>query len=148
MVNNEPFALQTVNGYVRIRRMWQVGDIIELNLPMPVRRVRSHRKVKANAGRIALQRGPVVYCFEGIDNPQGIANLVLPPDTIFQSEYREDLLGGVVTLTGQGKIRQSGEDGKTALEDIDVTAIPYYAWAHRSKNEMAVWLPESAEVGK
>jgi DUF1680 family protein len=57
-------------------------------------------------------------------------------------------LGGVVTINGQAKIRQPQENGKTVLKDIEVTAIPYYAWAHRSKNEMAVWLPESAEVGK
>ena len=144
-VNGEPVALEIVNGYVRIQRAWEVGDIIELNLPMPVRRVRSHRKVKANRGRIALQRGPVVYCFEGVDNPQGVGNLVLPPDATFQTEYRGDLLGGVVTITGQGKIRQPQENGKTELKDIEVTAIPYYAWAHRGKNEMAVWLPESAD---
>ena len=142
-VNGEPVALEIVNGYVRIRRAWKVGDIIELNFPMPVRRVRSHNKVKANAGRIALQRGPVVYCFEGADNPQGVGNLVLPPDATFQTEYRGDLLGGVVTLTGLGKIRQPQENGTTVLKDIEITAIPYYAWAHRSKNEMAVWLPES-----
>jgi DUF1680 family protein len=86
-----------------------------------------------------------VYCFEGIDNPHGVANLVLPPDATFQTEYRDDLLGGVVTITGRGKIPQAQGDGKTGLKDIEVTAIPYYAWAHRSKNAMAVWLPESAK---
>jgi len=143
-VNDEPIPLGIVNGYVRIRRAWQVGDVIALNLPMPVRRVRSHRKVKTNAGRIALQRGPVVYCFEGADNPKGVANLVLPPDAVFETQYRDDLLGGVVTITGQGKIRWPDVNGETVLKDIAITAIPYYAWAHRSKNEMAVWLPESA----
>jgi len=147
-VNNEPIALEIVNGYVRIRRTWEVGDIIELNLPMPVRRVRSHGNVKANRGRIALQRGPVVYCFEGVDNPQGVANLVLPPEAMFRTEYRDDLLGGVVTIIGQGKSRPPRENGGTALKDVEVTAIPYYAWAHRRKNEMAVWLPESGEVGE
>ncbi|MFC1635313.1 glycoside hydrolase family 127 protein [Planctomycetota bacterium] len=147
-VNNDPVALEIVNGYVRIRRMWEVGDLIELNLPMPVRRIRSHRKVRANRGRIALQRGPVVYCFEGVDNPQGVANLVLPPDATFQTEHRDDLLGGVVTISGTGKIRQPQQNGKTGLKDIEVTAVPYYAWAHRSKNEMAVWLPESDDRGK
>jgi DUF1680 family protein len=147
-VNNRPVALDVVKGYARIRRTWEAGDVIELHLPMPIRRVRSHKKVKANTGRVAIQRGPVVYCFEGADNPQGVANLVLPPDTMFQSEYRGDLLGGVVTLTGRGKIRQPQENGTTVLKDIDVTAIPYYAWAHRGRNEMAVWLPESAEGGK
>ncbi|MBN2313290.1 MAG: glycoside hydrolase family 127 protein [Sedimentisphaerales bacterium] len=142
-VNSQPVALVIVNGYVRIHRVWNVGDVIELNLPMPVRRVRSHWKVKANTWRIALQRGPVVYCFEGADNPQGVSDLILPPDATFRTEYRDDLLGGVVILTGQGKIRQSRENDKTALKDIEVTAIPYYAWAHRGKNEMAVWLKES-----
>jgi DUF1680 family protein len=147
-VNSEPVALEIVNGYMRIRRAWEVGDIIELNFPMPVRRVRSHRNVRANRGRIALQRGPVVYCFEGVDNPRGVANLVLPRDATFRTEYRDDLLGGVVTITGQGKIRRSEKNGEEELENIEVIAIPYYAWAHRSKNEMAVWLPESSEVGK
>jgi DUF1680 family protein len=145
-VNDQPVALVLVNGYVRIHRLWEVGDIIELNFPMPVRRVRAHRKVKANTGRIALQRGPVVYCFEGADNPQGVSNLVLPPDAAFQTEYRDDLLGGVMTITGQGKIRQPQVNGETVYKDIEVTAIPYYAWAHRGRNEMAVWLPESNGV--
>jgi len=142
-VNGRPVALDVVKGYARIRRTWEAGDVVELNLPMPIRRVRSHRKVRANTGRIALQRGPVVYCFEGVDNPQGVANLVLPPEATLQAEYRSDLLGGVVRITGQGKIRQSQDGGKTVLKDIEVTAIPYYAWAHRGKNEMAVWVPES-----
>lgn len=145
-VNDQPVALVIVNGYIRIDRTWNVGDIVELNFPMPVRRVRSHWRVRANTGRIALQRGPVVYCFEGVDNPQGVSNLVLPTDTTFQTEYRDDLLGGVVILTGEGKIRQPQENGKTALKDIEIKAIPYYAWAHRGKNEMAVWLP--AETGR
>ncbi|OHB78529.1 MAG: six-hairpin glycosidase, partial [Planctomycetes bacterium RBG_16_55_9] len=79
-VNGEPIALEIVRGYTRIARAWQVGDVIELELPMPVRRVRAHAKVRADAGRVALQRGPIVYCFEGADNPQGVASLVLPPD--------------------------------------------------------------------
>jgi DUF1680 family protein len=147
-VNDEPVPLEIVNGYVRIRRAWQVGDVVALDLPMPIRRVRSHRKVKANRGHIALQRGPIVYCFEGADNPQGVANLVLPPDAVFETQYHDDLLGGVVTVMGQAKIRQPDVSGKAVLKDIDVTAVPYYAWAHRGKNEMAVWLPESADVGK
>ena len=147
-VNGEPITLELEKGYMRIRRLWEVGDIIGLNFPMPVRRLRSHKKVKDNAGLVALQRGPVVYCFEGADNPQGVSDLVLPPDATLRTEYRGDLLGGVVTLSGRGKIRQAQENGTTVLKDIEMTAIPYYAWAHRTKNEMAVWLPESAEVGK
>ena len=142
-VNGNPVALNIVKGYARISRTWKKGDTIELNLPMPVRRVQANQKVKDNRGRTAVERGPVVYCFEGADNPKGVANLILPPDAELQSEYHGDLLGGIVTLTGRGQIRQ---DGKKNLEDIDVVAIPYYAWAHRGKNEMAVWIPKSAET--
>jgi DUF1680 family protein len=147
-VNDESVPLEIVKGYVPIRRSWKVGDVIELNLPMAVRRVHANKKVEADTGRIALQRGPIVYCFEGADNPQGVANLVLPPDVEFQSQYRRDLLGGVVTISGQGKIRQKQQDEQTVLKNVDVTAIPYYAWAHRGKNEMAVWLPVSSEGAK
>jgi DUF1680 family protein len=142
-VNGNPVALNIVKGYARIHRTWKKGDAIELNLPMPIRRVTAHEKIEDNRGRTAVERGPVVYCFEGADNPKGVANLVLPIDAKLQSEYHGDLLGGIVTITGRGQIRQ---DGKKVVKDIDVVAIPYYAWAHRGKNEMAVWIPKSAEV--
>jgi len=142
-VNGKPVALNIARGYARIRRTWEKGDAIELNLPMPIRRVTAHQKVKNNRGRTAIERGPVVYCFEGADNPKGVANLILPPDAKLQSEYHGDLLGGIVTITGRGQIRL---DGKKDVEEIDVVAVPYYAWAHRGKNEMAVWMPESAET--
>jgi DUF1680 family protein len=141
-VNGNPVALNIVKGYARIHRTWKKGDAIELNLPMPIRRVSAHEKIKDNLGRTAVERGPVVYCFEGADNPKGIANLVLPIDAKLQSEYHGDLLGGIVTITGRGQIRQ---DGKKVVEDIDVVAIPYYAWAHRGKNEMAVWMLKASE---
>jgi len=142
-VNGNPVALNIVKGYARIRRAWKKGDAIELNLPMPIRRVVAHPKVKDDIGRTAIERGPVVYCFEGADNPKGVANLILPLEAKLQSEYQGDLLGGVVTITGRGQIRH---DGKKVVEDIDVVAIPYYAWAHRGKNEMAVWIPKSTET--
>jgi DUF1680 family protein len=143
-VNGSPVAVDIVKGYVPIRRAWQKGDTMELNLPMPIRRVAAHPNVKDDIGRIAIERGPVVYCFEGADNPNGVANLILPPEAMLQGEYRGDLLGGIVTVTGRGQIRQDGKK----VEDIDVVAIPYYAWAHRGKNEMAVWILKSAEGEK
>ena len=86
-----------------------------------------------------------MYCFEGADNPEGVANLILPPDATFQTEYHRDLLGGVVAIKGRGKILETRDDGTTDLKHVVVTAIPYYAWAHRGRNEMAVWLPTSAD---
>jgi DUF1680 family protein len=141
-VNGSPFALRADKGYFCIRRKWEKGDIIELDLPMSIRRVVCHQNVKDNAGKAAIQRGPLVYCFEGVDNPQGVANLVLPSNSDLHAEYRADLLNGIVTIKGKGKIRKSQPDGKTSLEDIDVVAIPYYAWANRGKSQMAVWLPQ------
>ena len=145
-VNGEPVAIDLVKGYVPIRRTWQKGDTIELNLPMPIRRVVANPNVKDDRGRIAIERGPVVYCFEGADNPKGVTNLILPPEAKLQSEYHGDLLGGIVTITGRGQILQTGQNGKQVLQDVDVVAIPYYAWAHRGMNEMAVWVPKSAEM--
>jgi DUF1680 family protein len=138
-VNGNPIALNIVKGYSRIQRTWEKGNTIELNLPMPIRRVTAHPNVKDNIGRTAVERGPVVYCFEGADNPKGVANLILPPDAKLQSKYKGDLLGGIVTISGRGQIRQDGKK----VEDIDVVAIPYYAWAHRGINEMAVWMLKS-----
>jgi len=144
-VNGESVDLNIDKGFVSINRKWGKGDCIELNLPMPIRRVVSHKNVKDNAGRTAVQRGPVVYCFEGVDNPKGVAKLILPANAKLKAEYYGDLLGGIVTIKGQGKIQQPQAEGQTILENIEVVAIPYYAWAHRGKSEMAVWLPESAE---
>ena len=137
-VNGESVDLNIDKGFARISRRWEKGDIIELGLPMPIRRVVSHENVKDNAGRTAIQRGPVVYCFEGVDNPQGVSKLVLPPDAKLYPEYRGELLGGIVTLKGQGEMPQ---------KSVEVVAIPYYAWAHRGKSDMAVWLLRSAEGG-
>jgi len=120
---------------------------IWVHLPMPIKRVLSHEKLKDNVGRTAIQRGPVVYCFEGIDNPDGVANLALPTEAELHTEYRPDLLGGIVLIKGQGKIQQPQAEGKTLVKNIEVVAIPYYAWAHRGKSQMAVWLPVSAEGG-
>jgi len=147
-VNGESVDLNINKGFVSINRRWKRGDCIELNLPMPIRRAVSHENVKDNAGRTAVQRGPVVYCFEGVDNPKGVAKLILPANAELKAEYYGDLLGGIVTIKGQGKIQQPQAEGQTRLESIEVVAIPYYAWAHRGKSEMAVWLPESAEGGK
>jgi hypothetical protein len=144
-VNGISVSLDINNGYSRIRRKWEKGDVIELELPMPIQRVLSHQNVKDNLGKVALERGPVVYCFEGIDNPKGVANLVLPATAELSAEYHADLLGGIVTIKGKGKIQQSPSDEKTSLEDIEVVAIPYYAWAHRGKSQMTVWLPGSDE---
>ena len=147
-VNGRSVRLEVEKGFARIMRSWQAGDTIEVNLPMPMRRVLAHERIKDDVGRAAIHRGPIVYCFEGIDNPQGVANLVLPLDAKLQPKERTDLLGGVVTLAGRGYVAEARADGKVQLKETDVTAIPYYAWAHRGKNPMAVWITTSVEAMK
>lgn len=146
MVNGETIPLNMDKGYVPIQRVWKRGDTIELNLPMPVRRVESHPEVKGNSGKIALVRGPIVYCAEWPDNSGHVSNLILPDDTRFNVEHHPDLLNGVTVIKGQALALYGGEEKlATRTEKQEFTAIPYYSWAHRGPGEMVVWL--SREVG-
>lgn len=144
-VNDKSSAFKMDKGFACLRRMWKKGDEIKIHLPMPIQQVLCHDKVKDNAGRTAIQRGPIVYCFEAVDNPQGLAGLLLSSEAKLQAEYQPDLLGGILLIKGQGKIQRPQAEGKTLVKDINVVAIPYYAWAHRGKSEMVVWLPLFAE---
>jgi DUF1680 family protein len=141
-VNGEPTKVELVRGFAVVRRTWRKGDTVELNLPMPVRRVVSHEKVEADAGRVALERGPLVYCAEAVDNGGRVFNLVLPDDVPLQARPRPDLLGGVTVIEGQALALRADEDGRSVVTlEQDFRAVPYYAWAHRGEGEMAVWLP-------
>jgi DUF1680 family protein len=136
-VNGRAAALDLDKGFARLRRTWQRGDVVELRLPMPVRLVMSHDGIVENRGRVAIQRGPLVYCAEGPDNGGQVGALTVARDITLGHTFRPDLLGGVVVVTG----RASGERRDDARPDV--VAIPYYAWANRGKSEMAVWLPLS-----
>jgi DUF1680 family protein len=141
-VNGKPVVLDIDKGFARIKRTWKGGDTIELNLPMPIRRVLCNEEVKENNGRAALERGPIVYCTEAADNGGQVGHIVLSNDTELDAEYREDLLGGVAVIMGKAPGVQLSRDGKSRITDkVDFVAIPYYAWAHRGGGEMAVWLP-------
>ncbi|MBE0538030.1 MAG: glycoside hydrolase family 127 protein [Phycisphaerae bacterium] len=113
-------------GYVRIERPWKNHDTVKLTLPMPVMKMQAHPAVQSCAGKIALQRGPLVYGFEGIDN-EGI-DLHLAANSRFDTEHRPDMLGGVTVL------RTRSKDGR------DLTAIPFYALANRQNSTQEVWV--------
>lgn len=137
-------------GYALITRTWKAGDVVELSLPMPVRRVVAHEAVEADRGLVAVERGPLVYCAEWPDNGGRVSNLVLPDGAALAAEPRPDLLGGVVVITGEAEA-VSEKAGKTVTEKKPVTLIPYYAWANRGKGEMAVWLarePAKARIAR
>jgi DUF1680 family protein/alpha-L-arabinofuranosidase/predicted GH43/DUF377 family glycosyl hydrolase len=136
-------------GYVRLERQWKTGDVVELNLPMPIRRVITNETVEANVGRVAIERGPLVYCLEWPDNEGGVFNLVLNDDAPLMATYRDDLLGGVTVVRGKAKSLRYASDGQTLLRnERDIVAIPYYAWAHRGPGEMAVWLARTEEAAE
>ena len=100
-----------------------------------------HEDVKENVGRVALERGPMVYCAEWADNGGRVSNLVLPDDAPLRPEYRKDLLGGVSVIRGKASRLFTGEDGKPVVrEGRDFVAIPYCTWCNRGPGEMAVWL--------
>jgi len=141
------------DGYLSVSRTWQPGDTVTLKLDMPVRRIAAHPRVAADLGRVALMRGPLVYCLEAADNDGAVLDLALPRHADLKPEWRPDLLGGVMTLHGKGLRREQCEtealyrpvDDETP---IDVTAIPYYAWEHREAGEMAVWIPETTALAE
>ena len=105
---------------------------------MPIKKIKAHAGIKSNAGKIALQRGPVVYCLEEVDNGAGIFDLILPDNASFSSKFQQDLLGGIVTIEGEAiLIGKNGSEKKSII-----TAIPYYSWANRGPGKMLVWIPE------
>lgn len=148
-VAGEPVKLDVRRGYVPIRRTWSKGDVIEIDLPMPIRRVLCHDKVEANRGKVALQRGPIVYCLEGVDNDGKVLNVFLPDDNKMTAQHRSDLLGGVTVLQGPAKEVHRTDGGKgLRVEPHTLVAVPYYAWAHRGSGEMTVWIARTRQAAR
>lgn len=138
-VNGRPVALDLENGFVRLRRTWHPGDRVELTLPMTVRRVVCHERVTTNAGKVALERGPLVYCLEGHDNAGRVCDWAVSDDDEVKAVYHPEHLGGLVVLTVQ---RDEASTQRSRL-----LAVPYYAWSHRGPADMAVWLPRPQSAG-
>jgi DUF1680 family protein len=144
----------TPGAYAEVRRQWRSGDVVELDLPMPVRRVESHPHVSENTGRVALMRGPLLYCVEQIDHPDlNLDDVVVSDDASFRVETHPDLLGGVVTLTAPATLNppdvdwagrlyrtSRADEEPTASHPASITAIPYHTWANREPGPMRVWL--------
>ncbi len=140
-LNGKNISPKMEKGYALFSRRWQVGDTVELDLPMPVRRVISRPEVKANEAKVALERGPIVYCAEWPDNGGAVSNLVLDDQASLIPEWRADLLGGITVIKGEVTALKQGEkEGEIIKVKQPFIAIPYYAWAHRGPGEMAVWL--------
>jgi DUF1680 family protein len=146
-VNGQPVEAGLEQGFAVLRRTWKAGDTVELTLPMPIRRVTADPRVKADAGRVALERGPVVYCAEAVDNGGRAFNLVLPDDAPLEARPRADLLGGVTVITGRALGLHAAADGRSVeTREQDFQAVPYSVWAHRGEGEMVVWLPRRVSL--
>jgi DUF1680 family protein len=143
-VNGTAVPMTIDKGYVALNRAWKKGDTVEVVLPMPIRRVVANEKVAADKGRVALQRGPIVYAAEWVDNPNGkVRNLYLPDNAALTAEYRPDLLKGVEVLKGKAVALNKDKDGNTVKTEQPFLMIPYYSWANRGRGEMMVWFPNS-----
>jgi DUF1680 family protein len=144
-VNRKPVGFEVENGYVRLNRKWRSNDLIEIILPMPNRRVVADERVREDEGKVALQRGPVVFCAEAVDNGGRVLNLFLPDEAELEYWQRPDLLGGVAILTAKAEAVEMAAEGKiVSRREHDFMAVPYFAWANRGPGEMAVWLPRTA----
>lgn len=137
--------LNLTQGFAKLQKNWQAGDVVELNLAMPVRQVLANPNVKDDRGLVTLMRGPIIYCAESLDNPQGMRNVVVGPKTSFETKFKPDFLGGVMTI--QGDVRSYNiAEGKTSTETATLTAVPYYASANRGRSSVRVWLPATRDA--
>jgi uncharacterized protein len=142
-VNGKELPVTSTNGYVSITREWRKGDLLSMELPMRVHEILAHEQVSQNEDRIALQRGPLVYCVEGADNGGKAWNFIVPENAEYSTRFLPELLGGIVSLTFEGKVLEQTKDGQSVeLKRKIITAIPYYSWNNRGQNEMQVWLPK------
>jgi DUF1680 family protein len=143
MINNKPAKFATEKGYAILDRKWKKGDVVTVTLPMEIRRVTANAHVPDDIGKVALQRGPIIYCAEWTDNFGKTGNIILPEDATLTSTHKPDLLNGVTVLTGEAIALDIDETGRSVTTvKRPFTAIPYYAWAHRGDGEMTVWFPE------
>jgi DUF1680 family protein len=144
-VNGEVLAYDMVNGYAVINRTWKKNDEVLVNLPMEVKMVVANENVKNDIGKVALQRGPIMYCAEWVDNNGKAGNIIIPSGTAFSTAFKPGLLNGVMTLTAAVPVVSVKDDENIFTEKKMVTVIPYYSWANRGKGEMTVWFPSKVK---
>jgi uncharacterized protein len=143
-VNGQPVEYTIQNGYAVISRTWKKNDKLVVNLPMEVQRVVADEHLADDKGKIALQRGPIIYCAEWLDNNGKASNIIIPPNTSFTTEFRPGLLNGVMVLKAEVPAVVIRDNNISTVRQPFV-AIPYYSWANRGKGEMMVWFPEQVK---
>ena len=140
-VNGQEVPNELNNGYLSIERKWRKGDVVEVHLDMPTRIVKANEKVIDDKGRVAVERGPIVYCAEWPDNKCNVHTVLLNQHPQFKIIEKPELLYGVNQIITDAQTLSYDKNGKLATKDVELTLIPYYAWAHRGEGDMEVWLP-------
>jgi DUF1680 family protein len=146
-INGKEVTPAIENGYAVLSKTWKTGDWVDISFPFEIRKIRASENIEDNRGKMALQLGPLVYCAEFADyeNPD-ISNLVLNENAVLSAEYEPGLLGGVNVISGNAEeIKVADNNGPMETWPRQFKAIPYYAWSHRGKGQMAVWIPTSGD---
>jgi hypothetical protein len=147
-VAGKPVARRLQKGYARISRRWQAGDVVELSLNMPIERIVAHPHVEQDAGKVAVQRGPVIYCLEQCDHGTDVRSIRLPDRAELNAFFDKNLLGGATVIEGEG-LAASLSDwqgrlyqpiGRAEVRPAKIRAIPYCLWDNRKPGAMTVWL--------
>lgn len=147
LVNGKKTKIRLHQGYAVVSRSWKAGDVVELEFPMDVKRIRANELVEADLGQVAIQRGPLVYCLEWPDQEeQKVLHMALSENPEFSYQFQPELLNGVGTISMPGFSLTATEDGSAVKKDVQLTAIPYYSWANRGRGEMTVWIPEDEQA--
>lgn len=133
------------NGYVTLSQKWKKGDKVEVDFPMDIHKDVANEKVEDDRGKVAIERGPIVYCLEWVDNQDRVLNAVLEDNITFTESYQPNELSGIVRLEANAKSASRDKDNNVVVENKHLTAIPYYAWSNRGAGEMAVWIPRTVE---
>lgn len=148
LLDGQEVAVELADGFAVLEREWRGGEQVVLELPMPVRRVLADERVEDDRGRVAVERGPLVYCVEGVDHGGSVLDLFLPDGAELRSQQRPELLGGVTVLRGAAAAVARDAAGVVRSEPAELTMIPYYAWAHRELGSMQVWLPRTPALAE
>jgi len=149
-VNGKIIRPKTEKGFAVINRSWKAGDKVSITIPMPVRKVLAHENVKDDIGKIALERGPIVYCLEDKDNKdERVLNLLINKEENTESSFVSSLLDGVQVISGNiQSLKRSELNDEIIKTNQEFTAIPYYSWANRGPSDMMVWIPYDEKYSK
>lgn len=145
-VNGKKVDGQIDNGYLTIDRKWKKGDNIDIHFDMKPRLVKANANVYDDYGRVAVERGPLVYCAEWADNDFDVFHFILNKNTTFTVNDKPELLGGIKEVTANGLVFTTDDNGKVSVDNKIITLIPYYAWCHRDPGKMIVWMASGLEV--